>query len=53
MTYHRGVRRQHGTGIASIFGSLFRALRPIAKGATKTLITSAKTAAKSTKELWV
>ena len=47
MTYHRGVRRQHGTGIASIFGSLFRALRPIAKGATKTFITSAKTAAKS------
>ena len=47
MTYHRGVRIQHGTGIASIFGSLFRALRPLAKGATKTLFTTAKAAAKS------
>lgn len=47
MTYHRGVRRQHGTGIASIFGSLFRVLRPLAKGATKTFVTTAKAAAKS------
>ena len=46
MTYHRGVRRQHGTGIASIFGSLFRALKPLAKGATKTFITSGPTSFK-------
>ena len=31
LAYHSGLRFQHGRGFGSIFGSIFRALKPIAR----------------------
>ena len=45
--YHSGIYHQKGTGIASIFGHLFRTLIPITKSVIKSSPTIVKNIAKS------
>ena len=43
LNFHQGVRYQEGRGLGSIFGSIFRGLKPLAKmglSAGKRLLTS-------------